>query len=274
MTSVDTSPGLVTSSFRQQPGSPRIAGAAWGPRASRTLFLAAALGGCADGAAVSVIADHPAVRDTLVVAFLPYNRDSIVGVIRAQPEVPSGLRAAVFDTLAPRLDAYLEAERAWAAMLDSVRLVAAALDTIPRGDSAYREPFALYRRLERAARGLEAERDRQYAAVRALRTRLDPLTESLARRLERWAAQHDTTYRRLARTAAPRRDALVDTLRPGEALERGLPAGRWWVYARAADPSNPYAEIYWNVPAVIAEGAVTRVRLDSVTAARRIRGQL
>jgi len=44
------------------------------------------------------------------------------------------------------------------------------------------------------------------------------------------------------------RDAVTDTTGSTGWAGLTLPAGRWWIYARAWDTSDPNAEWYWNVP--------------------------
>jgi hypothetical protein len=75
-------------------------------------------------------------------------------------------------------------------------------------------------------------------------------SESLRAQVRQW---EDSTYRGWdsiiqTLTTARGREAATDTTGGTGWAHFTLRPGRWWLYARAWDTSDPNAEWYWNVP--------------------------
>jgi hypothetical protein len=182
----------------------------------------------------------------LVVAFLPYDRDSIIQSLEAR---------------AP-----------------TQRPHARELDSLFRG---FREPFTGFLRLAAAQERLQRESDslgrlgdlpppssaarltqvrdslsRLAPEVAAARAALDrarasywPAIESLRTAARDWSKTTYAGYDSIVRRTPGRRLAnpVADTTDPGGWATIELPNGRWWVTATSIDPTDPNAEWYWNL---------------------------
>jgi hypothetical protein len=195
-----------------------------------------------------------------MVTYLPYDRDSILDAIEARAAPP----------------------RPHVAELDSLRAL-------------FRAPFTTVLRLTAAKTRLEAEREaltsqgtsggrlstvrdslaalepalvRARAALDTARIRYWPAMDSLGAIIRTWSDRTFASYDSSARTLPGRRVAnpVADTTDAlGWATTR-LTDGRWWVTARAIDPTDPNADWYWNAPIV-----GDTVLLDSRSGRRRPR---
>jgi hypothetical protein len=107
---------------------------------------------------------------------------------------------------------------------------------------------------ERLTDSLRAAQDR---AARA-RTALDQARrdfaargDSLRLRMRLWEDStyqgYDSIVQGLTRRAG--REAVTDTTGADGWARLTLRPGRWWIYARSWDATDPNAEWYWNVPA-------------------------
>lgn len=206
----------------------------------------------------------------LPVVFLPYDRDSVLAALAATAATPSpepGLDSLLAASRPP-LAAYTRA--AWSLdsahrALDSLR---SALDTTPRNAEAYRQGYAAFvAGTARIATFESAARDAQAALARSDAR----LADLVARQRARVRAWEDSTYRRYPEiTAALERASglapVADTTDAVGDLVVTLPRGTWWLYARAPDVADPYAEWYWNVRV-----RGTLLRLDRTNAVHRPR---
>ena len=235
-----------------------------------TVLLAACNGPSEVTVEVSVpdLEGNPTVAPNLPLVILPYDRDSLLGVLeseapRQRPHV------GVLDSLFAAFRVpYLEVARA-ARMVgryrDSMTTLKAAMDTLLRGDEAYRLRFQLFAQLSDSLKRSEARRDRATAALRQARLTFVPLSDSLRQEVRVW---EETTFRRydsLVTGLADQtgRTGLVDTTDSAGRATIRLGQGTWWVYARAWDVTDPNSEWYWNV-----QLAGDTVRLDSRNGSR------
>ncbi|MFL5531004.1 MAG: hypothetical protein ACJ8BC_03375 [Gemmatimonadales bacterium] len=178
---------------------------------------------------------------------LPYDRDSILASLEARARTPRP-QTATLDTLFAHFRGpftrYTDVSYRASQLRDS-------LDRLRRGlDSGSGSGSPQLERLADSVRAL----DRQVARARSQldRARVEFVSRSEAPRaaVRRW---EDSTYRgydsiveNLARSQG--RDAVTDTTGSTGWARFTLPAGHWWIYARAWDTSDPNAEWYWNVP--------------------------
>ncbi len=190
----------------------------------------------------------------LEISVLPVDADRILDSLQAvapapKPSFPELEAEMANYSRSERLQSVAQ-DRAWRATRDSLMALSDSLRRMNRAAPAYREAYtrlrALYSRLNR----LTAERDRAIqAAIRADR--------ELARRalraadsLRRWEQIAFAQYPELltaavAATGREPRQLVTDS--SGEATVEVEPS-RWWLYARLADPENPFQEFYWSVP--------------------------
>ena len=193
------------------------------------------------------------VAPSLPIVILPYDRDSLLGVLeseapRQRPHV------TVLDSLFAAFRVpYLEVARAGRMVgryRDSMTTLNAAMDTLLRGDEAYRLRFQLFAQLSDSLERAEARRDLAATALRQARLTFVPLSDSLRNEVRAW---EDTTFQRydslvtgLAEETG--RTGLVDTTDSDGLATMRIGRGAWWVYARAWDVADPNSEWYWNVP--------------------------
>jgi hypothetical protein len=173
---------------------------------------------------------------------LPYDRDSVLASLESRARTP--------------------------------RPPTAALDTL---FARFRGPFTRYTKLSYTASGLRDSLDQlrnspeaspQARQLTDSLARIEVLAERARRELDRARAEfvgrseklraavrqwEDSTYRgydsiveRLSRVGV--REASTDTTDNTGWAHFTLRPGRWWLYARAWDTSDPNSEWYWNVP--------------------------
>ncbi len=124
------------------------------------------------------------------------------------------------------------------------------------------------RRLSDSLATAERSAERARRDLDRARTEFLSRSETLRTRVRQW---EDSTYRAWdsiiqSLTTARGREAATDTTGATGWAEFTLRPGKWWLYARAWDTSDPNGEWYWNVP--VKEDTVL---LSSRTAERRPR---
>jgi hypothetical protein len=187
------------------------------------------------------------------VVALPYDRDSILASLEGRaptPRPPTAALESLFVRFRGPFTAYTSSTYAAGKLRDSLSLVRRQLDTLSRPTPQYR---ILQRRLlllsdSVAAANTRAERAR--VALDRARSEFVNRSESLRARVRHW---EDSTYRgydSIVENLTTRRhqDAATDTTGPTGWAHFSLGPGKWWLYARAWDTSDPNAEWYWNVP--------------------------
>jgi len=188
----------------------------------------------------------PTPLPNLVVAFLPYDRDSVIGLLegRAEPRP----HTAELDSLFAGFRVPFTALVAATARLDRLRSAGGAgADSVPAA---------------------EAEVARAREVLAAARARYWPKMDSLRRDVQRWQNATYAGYDSIIRLLPGRQLAnpVADTTDPTGWAHIELPNGRWWVTARSIDPTDPNAEWYWNLPV-----NADTLRLDASTGRRQPR---
>jgi len=176
---------------------------------------------------------------------LPYDRDSILASLEARARAPRP-QTATLDTLFAQFRGpftrYTDVSYRASQLRDS-------LDQLRRGHDSGSSSAQL-KRLADSMRLLERQVDRARSQLDRARAEFVSRSEGPRTAVRRW---EDSTYRgydsiveNLAR--AQGRDAVTDTTGSTGWAQLTLPSGRWWIYARAWDTSDPNAEWYWNLP--------------------------
>jgi hypothetical protein len=205
------------------------------------------------------------------VVALPYDRDSVLASLEAR----AGSRrphTAELDTLFARFrgpfTAYTAAAFAAGQLRDSIDLLRNRLDSVPATAPEYADLHSRYTALSDSLTALERRTNRARLALDRARADFVSRSESLRAAVRQW---EDSTYRgydsiveTLARLS--RQQPVTDSTGATGWANFTLPPGRWWIYARAWDTSDPNAEWYWNIP--VAEDTVL---LSSRTGRRRAR---
>lgn len=223
------------------------------------LLAGTALGACEGSRDVAVrvsipgpdSSDTPATGVGLVA--LPYDRDSVLASLEQRAAAPRPATArldSLFAAFRDPFNRYSSATLRLNRLRDSADGLRARLDTLSRSSPDYGR---LYAALEGVADSLAAARRDTEAARAALdRARGSFVTESESLRA---AVRHweDSTYRgydSIVRNLAQRRrqEPISDTTDALGWASFRLGPGRWWIYGRSWDATDPNAEWYWNLP--------------------------
>jgi hypothetical protein len=184
---------------------------------------------------------------------LPYDRDSILTSLEARAHAPRPDTAALdslFAGFRAPFTAYTGLSYTAGALRDSLSQLQKQLDSVPPDVPRYRSLSARRRRLSDSLAGVETQVERARVVLDRARSEFVSRSESLRAAVRHW---EDSTYRgydsiveNLAR--ARNREAATDTTGDTGWAHFSLSPGRWWLYARAWDTSDPNAEWYWNIP--------------------------
>jgi hypothetical protein len=225
----------------------------------RCAGLAAAIAGCKSTREVAVrvsIPDPDAVETPasgVGVVALPYDRDSVLASLEARAASPRP-HTAEMDTLFARFRgpfiAYTTTAYAAGKLRDSLAELQGRLDSLGRGTPQYQSLHRRVSSLSDSLASVEIRGNRARAALSRARSDFVSRSEGLRTAIRQW---EDSTYRGW--------DSIVESLAKARGLEPAtdttdatgwarftLPSGRWWIYARAWDTSDPNSEWYWNVP--------------------------
>ena len=222
-------------------------------------MLAALATGCEKDRTVAVRVSVPDAdtRETpaagVGVVALPYDRDSVLASLEARARSPRP-RTAALDTMFARFRGpftrYTGISLSASSLRDSLGELQRELDSLTPGSPEHRQLSARLRRLTDSVKVLDRQVERARLDLDRARAAFLSRSESLRAAVRRW---EDSTYRgydsiveNLSRNTL--REATTDTTRETGWAHFTLAAGRWWLYARAWDTSDPNAEWYWNVP--------------------------
>lgn len=177
------------------------------------------------------IPDLHAVETPLIgqiVTFLPYDRDSVLEVLEgraASPRPHARALDSLFRIFRPAFQRYL--------------LLADSLTQAKTGGDLGGDRPTLEQRVESARLALGVVRDAVFPEMTRLR-----------RDVEAWEDVTFREYRAFTRALTGRIFAtpVADTTDARGFATATLTDGRWWVTARALDPTDPNREWYWNLP--------------------------
>jgi hypothetical protein len=184
---------------------------------------------------------------------LPYDRDSVLSALEAsatstRPDTTA--LDSLFRAFRVPFVRYTGTVQRAERLRDSLDRIRARLDSLPRNTPEYRELYTGFARLNDS---LDATKQRTELARRELdRARAEFIDRSAPLRatIRHW---EDSTYRgydSITRSLATRRrqDPITDTTGGDGWARFELPPGRWWIYGRSWDATDPNSEWYWNVP--------------------------
>lgn len=184
---------------------------------------------------------------------LPYDRDSVLASLEGRARTARPHTAAL-DSMFARFrgpfTTYTSISYAAGELRDSLGRLQKQLDSVPRGSADYRALRAGSARLSESLAVLELQRERARVVLDRARADFVNRSQRLRTEIRQW---EDSTYQgydsivaNLAKTRG--REAATDTTDDTGWAHFSLSPGRWWLYARAWDTSDPNAEWYWNVP--------------------------
>jgi hypothetical protein len=185
---------------------------------------------------------------------LPYDRDSVLRALEQRartPRPPTAPIESLFAAFRGPFTAYSSAQIRLGRLRDSVTATKATLDSLRRDAPAYARQYAMFGRLTDSLRAAEDRVNRTRAELDVARRDFSARGDSLRLRMRQWEDStyegYDSLVQGLARRAG--RQAVTDTTGSDGWAHLTLPTGRWWIYARSWDATDPNAEWYWNVPA-------------------------
>jgi hypothetical protein len=203
---------------------------------------------------------------------LPYDRDSVLRTLdqRARaPRPPTAPIESLYAAFRGPFGAYSSATIRLGRLRDSVATTKAELDSLRRDAPEYAQRYAVFGRLTDSLRAAQDRVNRTRADLDRARRDFSARGDSLRLRMRQWEDStyegYDSLVEGLTRRAG--RQAVTDTTGSDGWAHLTLSPGRWWIYARSWDATDPNAEWYWNVPAPAGDTLL----LSSRTARRQAR---
>jgi hypothetical protein len=206
----------------------------------------------------------------VAVVALPYDRDSVLTSLEARGRTrpPTAQLDSLFAKFRGPFTTYSSITYAVSKLRDSLDRVRSQLDTLSPQAPQYRSLHRQSLLLSDSVKAASARAERARLALDRARADFVNRSESLRARVRQW---EDSTYQGydsiVANLTRQRHlDAATDTSGVTGWARFSLRPGRWWMYARAWDTSDPNSEWYWNVPV-----AGDTILLSSRTGQRRPR---
>jgi hypothetical protein len=221
------------------------------------LVTLAACGGPRD-VAVRVSIPGPDTVETPVTGVglvaLPYDRDSVLHELEARartPRPPTERLESLFAEFRGPFTAYSATTFRLGKLRDSLAVAKAELDSLPRSAPAYARIHAVFGRLSDSLAAVQAHAESAREELDRARRNFVHRSDTLRLRMRQWEDSTYQGYDSIVRGLALRsgREPVTDTTGSEGWAHLKLTPGRWWVYARSWDATDPNAEWYWNVPA-------------------------
>jgi hypothetical protein len=187
------------------------------------------------------------------VVALPYDRDSILASLEARARSPRPSTTAL-DSLFAKFRgpfiSYTNLTYAAGRLADSLKQIQQQLDTISRQSPQYRALHGQWLQLHDSAATVNARAKRAGLALDRARADFLSRSESLRARVRQWEDSTYQGYDSIVENLTLRRhqEGSTDTTDATGWAHFSLGPGKWWLYARAWDTSDPNAEWYWNIP--------------------------
>jgi len=182
---------------------------------------------------------------------LPYDRDSVLARLDASAKSPrpaTALLDSLFAEFRGPFTGYSSATFRLGKLRDSLAMVQRGLDSLGRDTPQYGVLYARFGRLSDSIAPAEARAHAARAALDKARSAFVTRSDTLRAAVRQW---EDSTYRgydSIVRSLSRRREAVTDTTGADGWAHLRLAPGRWWIYARSWDATDPNSEWYWNVP--------------------------
>jgi hypothetical protein len=200
----------------------------------------------------------------LPIRLVPYDRDAIFDSLEAafaepEPAIPAEMLAQREQIIQAETE-WRTSEDRWSEARDSLQALSSELDRMGqqglRATPQYQQMFRQFERLETDAQ--QAQQRSQSAFSRYDQLQRTFLTQADSIRIvrEQWADRAYADFDRVvtARLRQLNREEYADTTdASGVANFRGVPQGRWWIYARY---TLPFDELYWNIPVEVSGDSV------------------
>ncbi|HET9727749.1 MAG TPA: hypothetical protein VFP28_12590, partial [Gemmatimonadales bacterium] len=175
---------------------------------------------------------------------LPYDRDSVLHALEQRartPRPPTAPIESLFAAFRGPFAAYSSASIRLGHLRDSLAAAKAGLDSLPRDAPAYAQHYAVFGRLTDSLRVAQERAERARVALDQERRTFSVRGDSLRLRMRQWEDStyqgYDSLVQALARRAA--REPVTDTTGADGWAHLTLRPGRWWIYARSWDATDP-----------------------------------
>jgi hypothetical protein len=184
---------------------------------------------------------------------LPYDRDSVLRELESRARTPrppkAPLESLFVEFRGPFAD-YSAATVRLGKLRDSLAAAKAELDTLRRDAPAYGQLYAVFGRLTDSLTTAQARAERAHAELDHARRTFAARGDSLRVRMRQWEDSTYQGYDSIVQGLARRShlEPVTDTTGADGWAHLRLAPGRWWVYARSWDATDPNGEWYWNVP--------------------------
>jgi len=184
------------------------------------------------------------------VVALPYDRDSVLASLEARAKRPKPDTRAL-DSLFARFRgpfvSYTALSYAAGALRDTLDALRHQTDSgAPEPDQ--RQRVMQVRRLSDSLGALDVRLRRARETLDRERRDFVRRSDSLRAGVRHWEDSTYQGYDSIVERLSRDRDQQTDTTDVTGWAHFTLSPGRWWIYARGWDTSDPNAEWYWNVP--------------------------
>jgi hypothetical protein len=184
---------------------------------------------------------------------LPYDRDSVLAALEAGSRTPRPDTAELerlFREFRGPFNAYTGATFTAGQLRDSLDRLKLELDSLPRNAPEYHDRYAEFARLTDSLAELRTRIERNRADLDRARAAFVERSATLRAAVRHWEDSTYVGYESLTQALASRRhqEPVTDTTGADGWAHFTLPAGRWWIYGRSWDATDPNAEWYWNLP--------------------------
>ena len=183
---------------------------------------------------------------------LPYDRDSVLARLRAQAKLPhpdtTALDSLYAEFRSP-FTGYATATYRLGKLRDSLASVQRELDSLGRDTPRYSVLYARFGWLTDSISVAESRAKAARITLDKARSTFVARSESLRTAVRHWEDSTYKGYDSIVRGLSRGRDPVTDTTGADGWAHLRIKPGRWWIYARSWDATDPNSEWYWNVPA-------------------------
>lgn len=215
-----------------------------------------AVSGCDGEGRLKITVEHAAwgLMPDLEVWALPFDANALLDSLATHAPTPRPEFAELWNELQKYQRRDLAAESTfiadWHTARKGVKALSDSLLDAGRDSPGYDRDYARFRQLYRNLTTQEAALETEIETLTAGDETLADSAGAAAAALRQWESSTFADFDRLASEAAARtgRESVVLTTNEAGAAEVELPAGRWWLVARAPHPENPFVDLLWHVP--------------------------
>lgn len=226
-------------------------------RVPRYLFIVLVCLAACESAKIHVRASVPSLDGGeapvahLPLVALPYNRDSILQVLEAAgpPRPRTRELDSLFAIWRRPFGNYARSSVRVLRFRDSLAGLHRRLDSLPRNSPDYQALYLRFAALTDSVESATREGEPARKELDKLRLTVLPRIDSLRREVSAWENSTFQNYDSIVKRLGENREPRADTTGADGRADLRLGSGRWWIYARAWDDSDPYSQWYWNVPA-------------------------